>query len=126
LINLLQELTKIFKLIHTQTYHDRNRLQTVTYPYATFDLDSDANLDRNQEGFYVDIDLFDQASNYSRLFELEDQFKDNLIKKVKLTDSLLLQFHYLGSNKVPTVDEIIKHRTLRFYVKVDWRGKQYG
>ncbi|MCO7151748.1 hypothetical protein [Vagococcus lutrae] len=122
MIDLLKTLTAILKGIHTEIYHDRNRKEKVVYPYATFDFDSEA-IERNQEGFYLDIDMFDSNASYTRLFELEMKLKDGLIFRRELTNEVNLIFSFLGSNKVPTNDENLKRRNLRFYVKVDWRNK---
>lgn len=122
MIELLKALTMTLRGIHAETYHDRNRKETVVYPYATFDFDSEP-IERNQEGFYLDIDIFDSNASYTRLFELESGFKDSLTLKRELTKDLNLIFSFLGSSKVPTNDDNLKRRNLRFYVKVDWRNK---
>lgn len=122
MIDLLKTLTAILKGIHTEIYHDRNRKENVVYPYATFDFDSEA-IERNQEGFYLDVDVFDSNASYTRLFELETNLKDGLIFRRELTNEVNFIFSFLGSNKVPTNAENLKRRNLRFYVKVDWRNK---
>ena len=122
MIDLLKALTAILRGVHVETYHDRNRKEKVVYPYATFDFDSEP-IERNQEGFYLDVDIFDSNASYTRLFELETAFKDGLTFRRELTDELNLIFSFLGSSKVPTNDDNLKRRNLRFYVKVDWRNK---
>lgn len=125
MIDLLAQLTKTLREIYPESYHDRNRKDPVSYPYLTFDLDTEP-LDRNQEGVYLDIDLFDQNASYSGLFALEDKIKDNLIYRRDLTNDLSLIFSFLGSSKIPTADDNLKRRNLRFYIKIDWRNKKYG
>lgn len=122
MIEFLRTLTTILRVIHSETYHDRNTKDKIVYPYATFDFDSEA-IERNQEGFYLDIDVFDSNASYMRLFELETAFKDGLTFRRELIDEVNLIFSFLGSNKVPTNDENLKRRNIRFYVKVDWRNK---
>lgn len=122
MIEFLKALTAILRVIHSETYHDRNPKTTVVYPYATFDFDSE-QLERNQEGFYLDIDVFDSNASYVRLFTLETAIKDGLAYRRELNEEVNLIFSFLGSNKVPTNDNNLKRRNLRFYVKVDWRNK---
>ncbi|MGO3650957.1 hypothetical protein [Vagococcus sp.] len=124
MFELVQVLTGILRTALSETYYDRNRKEKVIYPYATFDIDSEY-IERNQEGFYLDIDIFDLNSSYLKLFEVESNFKDTLIYKRELTEEFNLIFSFQGSNKVPMNDENLKRRTLRFYVKIDWRTKEY-
>lgn len=122
---LLKELATILQGIHSQTYLERNTSKVVTYPYATYNFDSEA-LRRNQDGFYIDIDVFDRAGTTAPVLLLEDKFKDGLLFKRHLTDDLFLVFSFQGSSKVPTGDDQLKRRNIRFYVTVDWRKKKYG
>lgn len=122
MIDLLTTLRTILQVIHPETYHDRNRKEKVVYPYATFDLDSEY-VERNQEGYYLDIDIFDFNSSYARIFEVETAFKDGLSFRRELTPELNLIFSFQGSNSVAMVDDNLKRRNLRFYVKTDWRTK---
>lgn len=122
---LLRELATILQGIHSQTFLERNTSKVVSYPYATYNFDSEA-LRRNQDGFYIDIDVFDRADTTAPVLLLEDKFKDSLLFKRHLTDDLFLVFSFQGSNKVPTGDDQLKRRNIRFYVTVDWRTKNYG
>lgn len=122
---LLRELATILQGIHSQTFLERNTSKVVTYPYATYNFDSEA-LRRNQDGFYIDIDVFDRSDTTAPVLLLEDKFKDGLLFKRHLTEDLFLVFSFQGSNKVPTGDDQLKRRNIRFYVTVDWRKKQYG
>lgn len=122
---LLKELATILQGIHVQTYLERNTSKVVSYPYATYNFDSEA-LRRNQDGFYIDIDVFDRSDTTAPVLLLEDKFKDVLLFKRHLTDDLFLVFSFQGSSKVPTGDDQLKRRNIRFYVTVDWRTKNYG
>lgn len=122
---LLIELATILQGIHSQTFLERNTSKVVSYPYATYNFDSEA-LRRNQDGFYIDIDVFDRSDTTAPVLLLEDKFKDSLLFKRHLTDDLFLVFSFQGSNKVPTGDDQLKRRNIRFYVTVDWRTKNYG
>lgn len=121
MIDFLTVLTNMLRVIHSETFHDRNTRKEIVYPYATFDFDSEA-VERHQEGFYLDVDIFDSNASYKRLFELETAFKDELSFVRELDDNLNLIFSFQGSNKVPTNDDNLKRRNLRFYIKVDWRN----
>lgn len=123
--DLLKELATIFQGIHLQTFFERNRSKKILYPYATYNFDVEP-IRRNQDGFYIDVDLFDRADTSASVAILEDKFKDRLTFERIMTDSLYLKFSFLGSNKVPTGDDQLKRRNVRFYVTIDWRKKKYG
>ena len=120
----LKELAKILQTIHPQTFFEFNRSTKVVYPYATYSFNSES-LARNRDGFYLDLDIFDSYDTSARVTLLEDVFKDGLIFNRIMTDGLFLRFKFLGSNKIPTADDQLKRRNVRFYVTVDWREKNY-
>jgi len=122
LIEFVQELTSQFRQVTTESFHDRNTKKHVIYPYLTYDFDSEA-IERNVDGFYIDVDLFDENSSYTNLFQLESDLKMHFKDNMKLTDDLFIRFNFLRSNNIPTGDEIIKRRNLQFYCKVDWRNE---
>lgn len=122
MIEFLKELTKEFRTVLPESYHEKNRKSKVTYPYLTFDFDSE-NIERSIDGFYIDVDIFDNNSSYHNVFEVEQSLKDYFKDNRKLTDDLFIRFHFLRSNKVTTNDDLIKRRTLQFYCKVDWRNR---
>lgn len=122
MLDFMTAITNELRLVTSEAYHDRNTAAQVTYPYLTFDITRES-LERNVDGFYLDVDIFDHSTSYTGLFALEtaltDHFKDNR----KLTDGLYIRFSFLGSNPIPTGDETIKRRNVRFYVRTDWRKK---
>jgi hypothetical protein len=122
LIEFLKELTSQFKRVTSESFHENNQKKEVIYPYLTYDFDSEA-LERNQDGFYIDVDIFDNNSSYMNIFQLEDELKKHFKDNRKLTDKLFIRFNFLRSMKVPTNDDKIKRRNLQFYCKVDWRDK---
>ena len=122
MIDLLKELTTQIRLVTSESFHEMNRKATVTYPYLTFDFDSEA-IERNVDGFYIDVDIFDNNSSYMRVFELEEALKEHFKDNRLLTDEVFVRFNFLRSNKIPTGDDLIKRRNLQFYCKVDWRNK---
>ena len=122
MIKFMQELTAAFRAVTANSHHAINRDATVTYPYLTYDIDSEA-INRNQEGFYIDVDLFDNQTSYARILALEEAVKDHLRDLRLMTDDLYVRFEFNGSTKVPTGDETILRRNLRFYATIDWRKK---
>lgn len=122
MIEFLKELTSQFRSVTSESFHEKNRKSTVVYPYLTFDFDSEG-LERNVDGFYIDVDVFDNNSSYINVFTLEDALKDHFKDNTKLTDDLFIRFNFLRSNKIPTGDDKIKRRSLQFYCKTDWRNK---
>ena len=122
MIEFLQELTKQFRLVVPESYHERNRKETVLYPYVTFDFDSEA-LEKNTEGFYIDVDIFDNQASYTDIFQIEDALKNHFKDNRQLTDDIYLRFRFLRSTKIPIGDDLIKRRNLQFYCKTDWRTR---
>ena len=122
MIEFVKELTSQFRLVTSESFHEKNRKKKVVYPYLTFDFDSEA-IERNVDGFYIDVDIFDNNSSYMNVFQLENDLKAHFKDNKKLTDELYIRFNFLRSMKVPTGDDNIKRRNLQFYCKVDWRKK---
>lgn len=121
MIEFLKELTTEFKSVTPESYHEKNRSKNVTYPYLAFDFDAES-LERNIDGFYIDVDIFDNGSSYLRIFQTEEALRAHFKDFKRLTDELFIRFNYLGENKIPTGDDTIKRRNMRFYCKVDWRN----
>jgi hypothetical protein len=122
LIKLMQQLTAEFRAVTSESYHAINRESNVTYPYLTFDIDGEA-IERNVEGFYIDVDIFDHNTSYARIFELEEALKDHFKDLKVMTDDLYVRLNFNGSSKVQTGDDTILRRNVRFYAKNDWRKK---
>lgn len=122
MLDFMIALTAEFRAVTSEAFHDRNTKPTVVYPYLTFDLSGEA-IERNVEGFYVDVDIFDNTTSYTRIFTLEQALKDHFKDNRKMTDDLFIRFHFLRSTSVPTGDETIKRRNLQIYAKTDWRNK---
>ena len=122
MIEFMTTLTAELRKVLAESYHEKNTKTTVDYPYLTFDFDSEA-IERNVDGFYIDVDIFDNNSSYMRVFELEEALKEHFKDNRLLTDEVFVRFNFLRSNKIPTGDDLIKRRNLQFYCKVDWRNK---
>lgn len=124
MIPFLKELYKQFTAICPESYHERNTSEEVTYPYLTYDFDSE-EIELNTDGFYIDVDIFDNQGNYMDIFQVENALKDHFKRNRVMTEDVFLQFNFLRSTKIPTGDDIIKRRYLQIYCKVDWRKKEW-
>lgn len=122
MIDLLKAITDEFRLVTAEAFHDRNTKDTVVYPYLTFDLSSEA-IERNIEGFYIDVDIFDHHASYTRLLALEQALKDHFKDNRKLTDELYIRYRFTRSNTVQTGDAMTKRRNIQIYALTDWRKK---
>ena len=122
MIEFMTTLTAELRKVLAESYHENNTKTTVNYPYLTYDIDSES-IERNIDGFYLDVDIFDAHSSYSNIFDIEDRLRDHLKDNKLMTEGLYIRFNFLRSNKIPTGDDLIKRRNLQFYCKVDWRTK---
>ncbi|WP_285009479.1 hypothetical protein [Lactococcus formosensis] len=122
MIELLQTLLKMFQEVHDESYLEVNTSKEITYPYVTYSLDID-NIDKNTDGFYLDIDIFDNDSSYIKIYDLEDRLREKFDFTLKFTDGLFLRSYFKSSTHVPTLSNTLKRRTMQIYCKVDWRNK---
>ncbi|PGS81632.1 hypothetical protein COC69_05740 [Bacillus cereus] len=120
MIELMQTLKRLFDDVTIESYLDTNNAESVTYPYLTYSLDIE-KIEPNTDGFYLDIDLFDNNSSFVKLYELESQVRDKFDHLIEFTDGLFLRCYFHRSFKVETRDENIKRRSMQIYCKVDWR-----
>ena len=122
MIEFMTTLTAELRKVLAESYHEKNTKTTANYPYLTYDIDAEL-IERNVDGFYLDVDIFDAHSSYSNIFDIEDRLRDHLKDNKLMTEGLYIRFNFLRSNKIPTGDDLIKRRNLQFYCKVDWRTK---
>lgn len=122
MIEFMTTLTAELRKVLAESYHEKNTKTTVNYPYLTYDIDVEP-IERNVDGFYLDVDIFDAHSSYSNIFDIEDRLRDHLKDNKLMTEGLYIRFNFLRSNKIPTGDDLIKRRNMQFYCKVDWRTK---
>ncbi|MFR1821487.1 MAG: hypothetical protein ACLSXK_09345 [Lactococcus petauri] len=122
MIELMQTLQAMFQEVAKESYLEWNNAKVVKYPYLTYSIDIE-EISRHTDGFYLDIDLFDNNSSFIKLYELEDLVRQKFDYEIKFTDGLFLRSYFQRSNKVPTLDDNIKRRSLQIYCKVDWRNK---
>lgn len=122
MIELLQTLKLMFDQVTKESYLEINNSEKINYPYLTYSLDID-NINRNTDGFYLDIDIFDKNSSFINIFNLESLLRENFDFNQKLTDGLFLRFYFQRSYSVATQSDTLKRRNLQIYCKVDWRNK---
>lgn len=121
MIELYKLLYAEFKAVLDESYNEVNTAPKVKYPYLTYSATDSESLDRRQEGYNVDVDIFDNNSSYANILTVEQALKAHFDDYVLLKDEFLVRVEYLRSNKIPTGDDNIKRRNLQFYFKVDWR-----
>lgn len=122
MIELLQTLKLMFDQVTKESYLEINNSEKINYPYLTYSLDID-NINRNTDGFYLDIDIFDENSSFINIFNLESLLRENFDFNQKFTDELFLRFYFQRSYSVATQSDTLKRRNLQIYCKVDWRNK---
>lgn len=121
MIPFLIELTKEFKKVCKESYLEINTDDEVKYPYVTFSYSGEA-LENTREGFYIDVDIFDNCgADTIRLEQLTEDIRKHFIKTRILTDKVLLQFKVSSRRMIPTTNKQIKRRWLQLYCKIDWR-----
>ncbi|RXM53943.1 hypothetical protein DP134_13945 [Clostridium tetani] len=121
MIPFLVQLTQEFRKVCKESYLELNTSDEVKYPYLTFSYSSE-QLENTREGFYIDVDIFDNCgADTLRLEQLTEDVKKHFLKSRILTDEVLLQFKAVSRRMVPTVNKQIKRRWIQLYCKVDWR-----
>ncbi|BFN03913.1 hypothetical protein [Clostridium tetani] len=121
MIPFLVQLTQEFRKVCKESYLELNTSDEVKYPYLTFSYSSE-QLENTREGFYIDVDIFDNCgADTLRLEQLTEDVKKHFLKSRILTDEVLLQFKVVSRRMVSTVNKQIKRRWIQLYCKVDWR-----
>ncbi len=120
LTHFSKEIYKLLTSIHADSHQEVNQAEEVVYPYLTYTYSSEA-IEFGSEGFYLDIDLFMRGSSFSPLTALENKLKNSLDRHLVMTDVALFRFRFNGSTPIPTQDNDLKRRNIRFYIKTDWR-----
>ncbi|KEH93224.1 hypothetical protein [Clostridium botulinum] len=121
MIPFLVQLNIEFRKVCKESYLEINTSDKVIYPYLTFSFSSEL-LENTREGFYIDIDIFDNCgADTIRLEQLTEDIRKHFIKTRILTDKVLLQFKVSSRRMIPTTNKQIKRRWLQLYCKVDWR-----
>lgn len=122
---ILKAITATLREIHPESHYQMNRSNPVTYPYLTFDLFVE-ELERNQEGVTLEIDIFGTGTSPLSVARLEEKLKDALKFRRDRTPDLHLRYQFQNGITIPTLVPDLHRRNLTFYVKIDERTKQYG
>ena len=122
MIKLLSRLYQEFGKVTPNRHLIINKSDPVTYPYLTYSLD-DEYIERNVDGFYIDVDIFDKSESYIDVFVMEDALKSHFKDLNVLTSDFLLRFSYQRANTIDTQDDLLIRRNMQLYCKVDWRNK---
>lgn len=127
MIELLKYITETLQGIHPDTYYDYNLADNVSYPYITFDVDTES-VERHRDVVTLDLDIFDYSTadtgpGYEKIFTLESELKDALSWRRDLTDDINAMWSFIRSTNVPTSDKSLTRRNLQFQIKIDWRNK---
>lgn len=121
MIPFLVQLNIEFKKVCKESYLEINSSDKVKYPYLTFSYSSE-QLENTREGFYIDVDIFDNCgADTLRLEQLTEDIRKHFSKARVLTDKVLLQFKLGSRRMIPTTNQQIKRRNMQLYCKVDWR-----
>lgn len=121
MIEFMKELNKQFRLVTPESFHEKNRKKKVVYPYLTYDFDIES-LERNVDGFYIDVDVFDYGESYMDLLELELAVRKHFSWKREMKEGFFYRFEFLRSNRIPTGEDLLKRRQIQLYCKIDWRN----
>lgn len=123
MIALLSLLTEELRKVCKESYLEENTSEHVTYPYLTFSYTSE-QLENKREGFYIDIDIFDNCgANALELERLSTQIRDHFHEKTFITCDLVAQSECRNRDVIPTTHEQIKRRWVQLYIRVDWRNQ---
>lgn len=120
MINVVETVTDILRDIESESYFEINTKKTIVYPYLTYELTSEQL--ENSEGFYLDIDIWDNKGKQYRLLELEGNLKSMLHKMEVMTNELYARIFFVRSNSVATKEDNINRRNLQFYLRIYGRN----
>ena len=127
MLAVINELTKAFKTVIPESFYLKNHKKTVVYPYLTFSYTGEP-ISKNQKGFYLDVDIFDNKGDGKNDVRIEQavsdlsDFVDDDEKRV-LTDKVFIRFDSFKPNMIPTGSDTLQRRYGQLYCRVDWRNK---
>lgn len=120
---LIAELLNAFKQVLPEVFYIRNYKKEVHYPYMTFSYTGEP-LGKNQQGFYLDCDVFDdQGKNNQRIEEVIGKLQNfvNDDENRILNEHFFIRFDFIRPNNIPTGSDTLQRRYAQIYVRVDWR-----
>lgn len=122
--------TKVYEAFsdaYDNSHADVNRDNTVEYPYITYNIRTNPADARNQENLIIDVQLFDNTTSYSRIYEVASMLKNHFKGLIMLAGDLDIRFDVQrgASNwiSVPTADDSIIRLEGNIQGKIDWREK---
>ncbi len=119
---VIKEILKQLKEVHSESYYLMNSKKTVVYPYLVFST-SLTNIDRNADGCYLDIDIFDNKGfNQSDIETMAQEIKRHFEHLDIMLEDCYMRMQFQGLQNVPTNSDTLQRRNLRFYLKIDWRN----
>ncbi|NGL84155.1 hypothetical protein [Streptococcus equi] len=105
-----------------QTYFRVNPNEVPSYPYAVFTY-QESGIEWEQDGCYIDIDLFDnQGTDDSRIEATLNQLKNIMKHHSVMLDDCYLRFQFSGANIIDTMSDTLQRRNIRLYLIIDWRN----
>ncbi|QDK70346.1 hypothetical protein [Lactococcus protaetiae] len=122
MIEFLETLNLMFREVFPESYLDTNDSEEIIYPYLTYSLNLE-NINRNTDGFYLDIDIFDNGSSTKNIYNIESLIRHHFDYELKFTDDIFLRYYFQRSIPIPTLSDTLKRRNMQLYCKIDWRNK---
>lgn len=120
MIDFLKSLNGEFKSLCDESFLFENNSSKIKYPYVVYSLQSEDLEDR--QGFYIDVDIYDNCgANTADLEILQQRIIAHFKRFHKVHERFAMFINFQSSNIVPTMDEMIKHRVVQLYLKLDWR-----
>lgn len=119
LIHFAHTLYSVLTGIHAESHEEKNRRKTVVYPYLTYTFNAE-RLQPPQDGFYLDLDLFDNTSDKTNIFQLETMIINGLDKLRFHSEGVHFRFTYNRSVNQRTGLDTLSRRSMQFYIKTDW------
>ena len=119
---VIKEILRKLKETHFESYYLMNSKKTVAYPYLVFSTNL-ANIDRQADGCYLDVDIFDNKGfNQSKIETLAQTVKRQLEHYDIMLDDCYMRTQFQSLQNIPTNSDTLQRRNLRFYIKIDWRN----
>lgn len=122
---LATKIYEAFTSAYPNSHASINRDQEVTYPYITYDLNTNPNFSMNQEQLIINVQIFDSGKSYSGCYGVASKLKKKF-KRLKIWDD---HFHLRfdvqrGAStfmEIPTGDPNIVRLEGTIQAKIDWR-----
>lgn len=123
---LARAIYSAFTNINKNSHASVNRDDNVIYPYLTYDIRTDPPTEsRNQENLILDIQIFDNITSYSRLYELASDIANGFKGLIITKEGFHIRFDVRNgaSNwiQIPTEDPNIIRLEGTVQGKIDWR-----